>query len=262
MRSLRRYGNPPFRVAVIHGGPGAPGEMAPVARGLSLTRGVLEPLQTAASVEGQVLELKTVLEENGSLPVTLIGWSWGAILSFILAAENPSIAAKLILVGSAPFAEEYATNIMAIRLSRLGEEERREAATFMEAFDDPAIGDKSAPFARLGQLFTGADSYDPLTLDTEALACQHDVYQSVWTEARERRASGKLLELAKKIRCPVVAIHGDFDPHPAAGVREPLSQAVADFRFCLLRKCGHLPWIERQARDEFFDILEQELRQT
>ncbi|MGA9187011.1 MAG: hypothetical protein WB014_00230 [Methanosarcina sp.] len=43
MKSLRKYGNLPFTVAVIHGGPGAPGEMAPVARELASCRGVLDP---------------------------------------------------------------------------------------------------------------------------------------------------------------------------------------------------------------------------
>lgn len=46
----RRYGKSPFITAVIHGGPGAAGEMAPVARELSRTGGVLEPLQTAETV--------------------------------------------------------------------------------------------------------------------------------------------------------------------------------------------------------------------
>ena len=40
-----------YKVALVHGGPGAPGSIAPVARELSKTCGVLEPLQTRASVE-------------------------------------------------------------------------------------------------------------------------------------------------------------------------------------------------------------------
>ena len=71
MNYPRTYGSPPFTVAVIHGGPGAAGEMAPVARELASGWGVLEPLQTAASLEGQVEELKTFLSEQGDLPVTL-----------------------------------------------------------------------------------------------------------------------------------------------------------------------------------------------
>ncbi|MHA2061833.1 MAG: alpha/beta fold hydrolase, partial [Candidatus Sifarchaeia archaeon] len=38
MKNLRIYGNKPFNIAVLHGGPGAPGEMAPVARELSSVR--------------------------------------------------------------------------------------------------------------------------------------------------------------------------------------------------------------------------------
>ena len=30
--------------------------------------------------------------------------------------------------------------------------------------------------------------------------------------------------MGRKIKCPVVAIHGDYDPHLAEGVREPLSR--------------------------------------
>ena len=61
LRNLRRYGKAPFNVAVIHGGPGAVGEMAPVARELASGWGVLEPLQTATSLEGQIEELRAVL---------------------------------------------------------------------------------------------------------------------------------------------------------------------------------------------------------
>ena len=72
MKNLRKYGKAPFNIAVIHGGPGVPGEMAPVARQLSTNWGILEPLQTAISLEGQVQELKSVPEENGSLPITIL----------------------------------------------------------------------------------------------------------------------------------------------------------------------------------------------
>jgi pimeloyl-ACP methyl ester carboxylesterase len=73
------------------------------------------------------------------------------------------------------------------------------------------------------------------------------------------RRSGKLLEMGKEITVPVVAIHGDYDSHPAEGVEKPLSAILKDFHFILLEKCGHKPWIERQARERFYTILEGEL---
>ena len=94
----RIYGQAPFDVVVVHGGPGLGGEMAPVARELASDRGVLEPIQTAASLKGQIEELRTILAKDGDPPVTLIGYSWGAWLSYIIAAEYPALAKKLILI--------------------------------------------------------------------------------------------------------------------------------------------------------------------
>jgi len=104
-----------------------------------------------------------------------------------------------------------------------------------------------------------ADSYNPLPHDSEILECQYDIYQSVWEQARELRSSGKLLELGKRIQCPVVAIHGNYDPHLSEGIKKTLSRILKDFRLILLEKCGHRPWIERSARDRFYNILEKEL---
>lgn len=259
MINLRKYGSEPFRIAVIHGGPGLPGEMAPVARELSSICGVLEPLQTAKTLEGQVQELKTVLEKNGSLPITLIGHSWGAMLSFIVTARYPSLIEKLILIGGGPFEEEYAISIVGARLSRLSEEERVEALSLIDILDGPTVKDRNTPMGQLASLWAKADSYDALPHDSELLECQYDINQNVWKEAIELRISGELLKMGKKIQCPVLAIHGDYDPHLPEGVKEPLSRVLKDFKFILLEKCGHYPWLERSARDRFYDILKSEI---
>jgi pimeloyl-ACP methyl ester carboxylesterase len=259
MKNLRKYGNAPFKVAVIHGGPGAPGEMAPVARELSSAKGVLEPIQTASTIKEQIEELRDVLAKNGDLPVTLIGWSWGAWLSFIFAAQYAQFINKLILIGSGSFEEKYTLKIMDDRLSRLSTEEKAEALSLMESLIDPAIGDKNASLARFGKLISRADSYDPLPHKNEGLECQYDVYQNVGEQGQKLRSSGKLLEYGKKIQCPVVAIHGDYDPHPYEGVKRPLSRILKDFRLILLENCGHQPWIERSAKVRFYNILKSEI---
>ncbi len=257
--NVRTYGSAPFSVAVIHGGPGAPGEMAPVARQLARDRGVLEPLQTAASVEGQVRELRDALEQHGTLPMTLIGYSWGALLGFIVAARYPACVRKLILVGSAPFEERFAAQIMETRLSRLSEGEQLEVQAAIAALDDRSGADKRASFARLGSLLSKADGYDPIPSADEPGDIQYDIYESVWHEAAELRASGQLLALAADVQCPVVAIHGDYDPHPAEGVAQPLRRVLREFKLVLLKQCGHTPWLERTARDRFYAVLREEL---
>jgi pimeloyl-ACP methyl ester carboxylesterase len=263
--NVRRYGSGPYTVAVVHGGPGASGEMAPVARELAPRWGVVEPMQTATSLEGQVEELKALLEGHADPPVALIGFSWGAWLSYLLAAQHPALVRKLILVGSGPYTAAYAARITEARLSRLDEGERAEMTSILERLSDPAAGDVSTAFARLGALAAKTDAYDPV--DASEAPEEGEILPKVdWAdaakvlaEAQALRASGALLEVGRRIRCPVVAIHGAEDPHPAEGVRGPLSRVLADFDFHLLERCGHKPWIERQARDEFYRILEAAL---
>jgi pimeloyl-ACP methyl ester carboxylesterase len=258
MNNLRTYGNAPFYIAVIHGGPGAPGEMAPVARELSLDTGVLEPLQTASSVDGQVEELKTILEKYGNPPLILIGFSWGAWLSYIFTARYPSPVKKLILISSGPFAEKYAAKIMVTRLSHLNANEKKEAFSSLSALNSGGLNGNE--FARFGELMDKADSYSPLPDDSEGLKRNPDIYRKVWPEAGKMRSNGELLQLGKMIQCPVVAIHGDYDPHPAAGVKEPLARVLKDFRFTLLERCGHRPWFERYAKDNFYKVLRREIK--
>ena len=260
MKNPRTYGKPPFTVAVVHGGPGAPGEMAPVARRLASGRGVLEPLQTASSLEGQVQELKAVIEKYATPPLAVVGYSWGAWLGLITASRFPALVKKLILVGSGGLEEKHAARLHETRFARLSEEERTEIESLIQILNDPEAKRKKDAFMRFGALFSKADAYDPETLDSEVIDFQADIFQSVWGDAAELRRSGKLLELAKQIQCPVTAIHGDFDPHPARGVQEPLSAVLKDFRFILLERCGHKPWIERHAKEPFYEILENELR--
>jgi len=258
--SVRTYGEAPYTVAVIHGGPGASGEMAPVARRLAPRWGVVEPMQTATSLEGQIEELKAVLEGHANPPVATIGFSWGAWLSYLLAARYPALVRKLILVGSGPYTAAYAAQIAAARLSRLDEDERAEMTSILERLADPVAGDTSVAFARLGALAFKTDTYDPVEeapVPEEALPRLGKADAArVLAEAQTLRASGALLGSGQQIRCPVVAIHGAYDPHPAEGVRVPLSGVVADFTFHLLARCGHKPWSERQARQEFYRILE------
>ncbi len=263
MKNPRTYGNPPFRIVVVHGGPGGGGEMAPMARELQDGWGVLEPLQTETTLEGQVEELKVQLDGSADLPAVLIGFSWGAWLSFIVVARHPELAMKLVLVGSGSFESSYAKRIQTARLSRLSTEERAEHDSILELLGDPDAEGKDTAFARLGALASKTDTYDPIDWESDESDTNgggENEFHTVLAEAQALRRTGELLELGKQVRCPVVAIHGDYDPHPVEGVRGPLSSVFDDFRVILLKNCGHKPWIERQAKDQFYDALRAELQ--
>ena len=259
MANWRIYGDAPFKMVVVHGGPGVAGEMAPVARELAKTCGVLEPIQTALTVDTQVEELRQTIVQHAAAPVVVIGYSWGAWLSFILASRYRELVSKLILVSSGPFTPEYAFTTDKTRFSRLNTAERIAVQALKADLDNPAYsGDKNALMARVGDIFIRVDSYDPLPHENEAV-CRWEIFSSIWPQAAALRQSGELLAFGRHINCPVTAIHGDYDPHPAEGVRVPLSGVLRDFKFILLEKCGHVPWFERQAQQRFYAELKQAL---
>ena len=259
MNKHRVWGPPPYRVAVVHGGPGLPGSVAPVARELSKDTGVIEILETRDSVAGQIMEMVEVLSKHVDLPVILVGHSWGAVLCYMTAARYPELVKKLVLISTPALEIKDRPEYEPIWLNRLPERQRIELLSLQEFVWDGKGGDKSEAMAKLFRLIFQADSYDLFSEEDEVLEYQSDINMSVGQEFRKMLENKDLLNLGWKIKCQVIAIHGDYDLRPARVVREPLSGIISDFRFHLLEKCGHYPWLERHARDEFYKVLREEI---
>jgi len=236
--------------------------LAPVAVALSSEISILEPLQTADSLDGQVGELKGILEKEKIGPLVLAGFSWGAWLAFILAARHPGLVKKIILISSGPFEEKYVHTITEARFARLSMAERVETGELIKQVESPGAPGRDEAFARLGVLLSRTDAYDPESRDAGPVSpdiLDADIFQKVWKDAVQFRRAGGLLSCAGMIKCPVTAIHGDYDPHPAVGVREPLGAVIKNFNFILLKDCGHRPWTEKAAKQKFYEILKKEI---
>jgi pimeloyl-ACP methyl ester carboxylesterase len=115
-------------------------------------------------------------------------------------------------------------------------------------------------FARLADLLLTVDHLDPIVDSVEVVAHQLDVFTAVWGEVERRRAAGTLLDPARRLHGPVLVLHGDHDPHPLDGVVGPLRAITDDLRVEVLERCGHLPWLERGARERFLTTLRAALR--
>ncbi|MTI68002.1 MAG: alpha/beta hydrolase [Firmicutes bacterium] len=259
MRNLRIYGDKPYEVLVIHGGPGAPGSVAPVARVLSKKFGVIEPFQTEDSIEGQINELVTVIKKNCNKPITLIGHSWGAWLSYIFASIYSKYVKKLILVSSGPFETKYIDTLNRTRFNRFSEEEKRKVKELGETFYNSDTKNLTKVFKKLGSIMTKVDSYKPIAYEDEIVKYQPKIFMKIMSEISKLRENGELLDMGKNIECPVILIHGDYDPHPYCGVKKPLSRVIENYNFNLLDKCGHNPWNELYAKDKFYEILFNEI---
>ncbi len=264
MTTIRKYGDPPWSAAAIHGGPGAPGSAAGLARGLAAATGagVLEPFQSKRTIRALVEELYAQLAAESAGPVMLIGHSWGAWLSAMFAQKYPEKVRKLLLVGCGPLTDSYVPKIAAGRMARLNERERRRFAELPALLARPDCPGRDALIAELGALCERSDAYAPMKSgEAPSPAPDGALYQAVWSEAVELRRSGKLLQIFERLNVPVTVIHGDADPHPAAGVREPLRSLGVPFTFHLLPRCGHTPWEEKFAREPFFRLLAREFSQ-
>ena len=258
METVRKYGKEPYQICLLHGGPGAAGELRTVALYLSDHFGILEFLQTEDSVEGQIEELHCQLASNADLPAILVGYSWGAWLGFLFAARYPDLIKKLILVSSGAFEKRYSQDLMKIRLSRLKPREREEAEKLISLVNSGHAGNDV--LRSLGKLVAYADSFEYEPGGSDLVNVNLQMYQKVWTEASRLRDSHELIDFAVHIKCQVVAMHGDYDPHPVDGVEKPLMARLKDFRMILIRQCGHIPWKEKHAKETFYEVLGREIQ--
>lgn len=257
---LRKSGDKPYKIAVIHGGPGAAGSMKPVAVELSRRFGVLEPLQTAMSVEGQIEELRQVIEQNCELPIILVGHSWGAMLIYMFAARYPELVRCIIMIGSGALEEKFYPDLCRNRDERLSDSEREELSYLRQKFASPkSSDDMDKIFARFGQLMEKLDTYEPIDVDDDDAMCSYEIFAKVWPEVHSMRKRGELYDMGKEIDCQVIAIHGDYDSTPLVAIGDSLSKIIKDFTFHSIDKCGHTPWNERYAKEEFYSILYKEL---
>lgn len=256
---VRKHGKESYNIVVLHGGPGAAGSAFGLARMISKEFGVLEPMQSKYTIGELEEELMEQIEENCSGKVILAGHSWGAWLAGLFAERFPDKVEKVILIGSGPLDEYYVPQIGERRKENMSSEEAEEYEKILRQLEN-GFGEKDEYLQRLGEICDKADGYHEEEALRDKADANGDLYEKVWKEAAELRKSGKLLERLGRISCPMVLIQGAVDPHPAAGVIEPLKALNVDIKSYVLDKCGHTPWREKYAREEFARVLFSELR--
>jgi len=255
MNKVRLHGQPPYSLVAVHGGPGGVGEARPFAEEIAKDYGVIEPFLLSESLEGQLDDLKAAIEQHADAPVILIGHSYGAMLSYIFAARHPTLVKKLVLVSSGVLEAEDTEQINKTRLSRLSDEQKDKLESVRNKYVDSNGEVKNQAFMELFTLVQQADAYDLLPHESDLEVVRPHLYESVWKDVVALRDSSDLVKFGSKIACPVVAIHGEYDPRSGQAIKESLSKHVRDFEFISLGKCGHYPWYEKRAKDRFYSEL-------
>lgn len=249
---IHLHGAAPYHAVTVHGGPGAIGSLQSCSEELAKHAGVgvVEALQSKYSVDELIDELHEQTREHCTTPAVLIGHSWGAWLAALTTAKYPDIAAHVVLVGCPPLDDSYVEQITERRMAHMNSEDRTVFQTLLEgnATDDimaaiPSILERVDNVA----LIDDADA-------SESIADAR-MYNEVWSQAAAMRSDCSLLKAFGHITCPITVIQGDSDPHPLAGVTEPLDSAGISYNAIELAHCGHSPFFETQARAPFFEAL-------
>lgn len=253
------YGSSPHNVVVLHGGPGASGEVAPIAVELQDQFGILEPLPKGSTIDEQVSEIAEMIRKLCEPPVYMIGHSWGAILALMFAAEHPELVRKLILISCGPLEEGWDEEIIETRFSRLYDRNVKEIILLVDIISEKKPGNRQAAYELLQEKLIETDAYAPIPQGKNRIGCDLDAHKTLWGEALEMRESGALADIVGMVECPVFAIHGEYDPNPHQSSSNLISATVDDFTVEVLNRCGHRPWIEEHAHRHFYALLRKAL---
>ena len=237
---------------VIHGGPGACGSMAPVARGIADSFRVIEPFQSAisATVADHVADLHEVVTSYSSSTPALVGHSWGAMLALAYAAAHPEWAGPIVLVCSGTFdlpsRKQFVINLME-RKKDEGARQRFERAL--------QILDPKERFHELGKQTVELYSFDLITAEQEIDESEPGSGEETWNDMVRLQNEGMYPAAFAAIKSPVLMLHGAADPHPGQMIRASLAGYIPQLEYREWERCGHYPWLEKSARDEFFSVL-------
>jgi proline iminopeptidase len=255
-----RYGPPAAHtLLVLHGGPGAHHEyMLP--QWLELTdryqllfydqRGggrsrTDDP--TPISWRTQVNDLVRVVNEFDLDPLSIVGYSWGALLAMLHAldaARDPAIRhpRRLLLVSPAPISRK-------LREVFEAEMTRRQLA--------PEVAGLRAELAASGLRERDPDGYRQRAFELSVAGYFADprratnltpfrvtgkVQQSIW----ESLGHYDLAPDLDTIRCPSMIVHGRQDPIPIQSSETAAAQLGS--RFVVLDDCGHVPYVEQPEK--------------
>ena len=257
---IRRYGSSGPVVIVLHGGPAAIGSAGPVARGLADAFRVIEPWQRGSgqeplSVARHVADLHEIVESCGAARPAIIGESWGAMLALAYAAAHPNRAGPLALVGCGTFDKAARARMRELIEERTTADLRQRMADVDAAEPDPGermrrkheVADSIYTFAAAAPE-PDAGPAEPFDLKA---------HTETWNDMLREQEAGRYPAAFAAIRSPVLMLHGTYDPHPGPMIRAGLAPYLPELEYRELDRCGHSPWAERFAREEFFAVLRE-----
>ena len=252
---MKHYGPNGRTVVVVHGGPGAPGGASLLAQALADPLHVLEPWQRMSSdipltVAQHIEDLANVISHEipGENPA-LVGESWGAMLALAFTSAHPDRISALALVGCGTFDRKARARLESTLAERTTEELQEQLAQLATRVADE--NERAAQAHALSDhlyTYSRAVGEPIIRLDLKG-------HTETWSDMVRLQESGVYPAAFTTITCPVLMLHGSYDPHPGEFIRDGLQKFIPHLEYTELDRCGHSPWIEEHGRDRFLSVL-------
>ncbi len=252
----RLYGSTGPNVFLLHGGPGAPGYMAPVAKVLANSFHVIEPMQRGSShtpltVAEHVSDLHELVQSQSNPGKSaLVGHSWGAMLALAYAAQHPSEIKCLVLVGCGTFDEVSRDRLEVTRKERIDNTYSRQ----LQGIEKKTLPPNERMQA-MGRLYLQLDSYRLGSVKDELLTCDARGHIETWQDMLRLQTEGVYPASFSAIDIPTLMLHGAYDPHPGHMIYESLKPYLRFLSYKEWQACGHYPWLEREVKEAFYATL-------
>ena len=256
---VRRYGKAGPLVLVLHGGPAAVGDVAPIAKGISKSFCAVEPWQRGSgsvplTVARHIADLHELAADVGEdSPLAIVGHSWGAMLALCYAAEYPSKAGPIVLVGCGTFDQAARNRMQATIEERMDDGLRDHVRRMSTEVADPA--DRFIRTFKLTRHLFDSDPINPYPDKEESEPFDIQAHQETWSDMVKLQDDGIYPNAFAAIESPVLMLHGQYDPHPGKMIRDSLLRHLPQLEYHEWERCGHSPWIEKSTREEFFSVI-------
>lgn len=256
-----RYDSPASqgRLVLLHGGPGAHldyllPQMLELARHHDLLlydqrgggRSKTDD-RTPITWQTHVQDLAAVLAELHEGPLTLVGYSWGAMLAMLYAIEAAAgrvapLPTRLVLISPAPINRAWRAQFEA----EFSRRQTGETVAAMRAELQASGLRESDPEAykqRSFELSVAGYFADPTRVhDLTPFRVTGRVQQSTW----ESLGEFDLQDGLRTLQIPALVVHGRQDPIPLESAQACARALGADGVW--LEDCGHVPYVEQAAQ--------------
>ena len=257
----RSIGTGPAEAVVVHGGPSASHiSLLPaideLAQGRRLhyydQRGCgKSPVSppTPLGWQNQVADIHGLIDLWQIKEATIIGHSWGALLSLLFAIQSPDRVARMLLVAPAPTTAEGRSEYLD-RLGRrmteleISKQQRELIQSDLRRCDPVAFRQRAFELSLAPYLKDPKHSYS-----IAPFQISHRVREAVWRSLGDYDLTDELSRLS----VPTLVIHGQFDPIPLSSSQQIATLLASQLE--VFEDSGHMPFFEEPER--FAEVAEE-----